>query len=169
MNKYITDSKLNMSMDRVKDDEIYLTIDKLRSEWTVTQTNGSRCGNVRANFTKTGKCKLKDFPSDRMIPDYAQISSALMLYRTISLFECGVNPAMVDFYKCNWEIELTHNKTKEKIWLGEWKGGFNCRFDARSLDDLSPDFIKAAEHLLTFLVSPHMPINYDGTIAGTVA
>ena len=98
-----------------------------------------------------------------------QISSALALYRTISMFQCGLNVSHADFYKQNWMIVLQHRATGKQFGLGEWKGGFQIFTDAYKISDLPPIVVVDFCNLLSCLVRPDFPIGYDGTVAGSVA
>ena len=162
--QYVTDGKLSVCMERVGKTE-YEQRDDIRARFEVFDGDTALCGNVRAVFDTNGKATLKGDG----IPAYEQISSALALYRCISLFETGVNNGHADFYKMNWMITVKHQDTGEYLGLGEWKGGFQIFTRAHTYSDLPKSFIEDVEQLLTFLVSPTMPIGYDGTVAGSVA
>lgn len=71
---------------------------------------------------------------------YIQISSALALYRIISLFHCGINSENCDYYKMNWYVGLKHRDGL--LGLGEWKGGFQIFTEASEIDQLSDQFIR---------------------------
>ena len=134
------------------------------------EMDGALCGNIRIEF-ENNVAALKDFSTrtNTATPAYFQISSALALYRTISLFECGLNPERVDFYKMNWEVILRHQTTGILLALGEWKGGFQIFTPYTKVSEINNDYKKDAEELLTLLVSPKLTIGYDGTVAGKVA
>lgn len=171
--RYVTDNKLDICMDRVTDDE-YQKIKSIRSVFEVVEYEGvhSLCGNVRVSFNvKTCKATLNpvEFGNKDFISSYEQISSALALYRSISLFKTGLNKNHADFYKLNWMIVVKHKESGEQLGLGEWKGGFQIFTKANKYGDLPKSFVDDVEMFLTFLVSPNMPIGYDGTVAGTVA
>lgn len=100
---------------------------------------------------------------------WEQISSALALYRSISLFECGLNTDHCDFYKFNWQIILVNKETNINLALGEWKGAFQIFTPYTSMQNVNAKYKSDVEELLTLLVSPTMTIGYDGTVAGTVA
>lgn len=182
-NKYVTDSKLEVVMDRLKTKHYELT-ESITSKFEVVNQRGdiSLCGKVRVAFDiKTSKAKLHDSLDNKVVcydfekkpqthhSGCKQISSALALYRTIALFKCGLNADNCDFYKLNWEVFLKHKKTGKILGLGEWKGGFQIFTEAYSTKELPKEFIKDAEALLTLLASVECPIGYDGTIAGTIA
>ena len=126
------------------------------------------CGNVRVEF-KNGKANLTDDYNDENTQSGEQISSALALYRMVSWFECSNDSEYCDFYKMNWSIKLKHKKTGNVLGLGEWKGGFQIFTEEYNTKTLSKEFIKDAEELLTILVHENFTINYDGTIAGSIA
>jgi len=166
MREYQTDSKLNISMGRVNDENKKAKFKAVFSPVPVTD-GMVLCGNVRAVF-KDGIAKLNsNFEVKVCVPSYAQISSALALYRAISFFETGTNPETQDFYKCNWSVCLKH-KSGELLMLGEWKGGFQI-FTNGDLEGFSKEFKKDCEEFLTYFVSEEFSTGYDGTIAGTVA
>lgn len=160
---YTTDGSL--CLDRC-DDEIEKGI--IRQKWTVsTETpNSMMCGNIRVTFDNF-KASLDN--DELSTSSYMQISSALALYRTISLFECGLSTSSVDFYKMNWQINLQHNETGKTLGLGEWKGGFQIFTPYTTIKDVPAQYKKDTEELLSLLVSPTLTIGYDGTVAGTVA
>lgn len=167
---YVTDSKLSLEMDRVNDSA---TKSKVKDKWTVAGLPESYCGNVDVYF-KDGKAKLSNATSSLSDnKDYKwaheQISSALALYRSISLFETGIQSSECDHYKINWLVALQHKESGQYLILGEWKGGFDIFTQSRGVKELDKTFIKDAEQLLTYLVSESMTIGYDGTVAGSVA
>lgn len=172
MREYKTDSQISLCMDRVGEDE-YNEVRAVRALFQVVKRGGEEniCGNVDASFTPTGKARLSDFTAREKgrVASYEQISSALALYRTISLFECGLSASRCDFYKLNWEVIVKHKETGLELALGEWKGGFSIRTVARSAKELPAAYVRDVERLLTLLASPTMPIGYDGTIAGSIA
>ena len=178
MRNYVTDSKISAFMKRISNEMDDRLKNNIRNNWEVITSNYPEeyCGNISAYFNKkTGKCKLSGDMSDNLYKDenfvssYDQISSALALYRTIALFECGLDSSLCDFYKLNWEVIIRHKATGEYLMLGEWKGGFNIRMKCGIVDDLPNGFKKSVESLLNYLTSEKMTINYDGTIAGSVA
>ncbi len=173
--RYVTDSVLQVCMDRVKDREEKAAV---RHKWEVTEDETDErglCGNIKAIFVGS-RARLVDmmeyssvlYRNNSLTPAYTQISSALALYRTISLFECGLNANKVDFYKLNWTVNLKHKKTGLVLGLGEWKGGFQI-FTTFHAAPINAEFQCDAEELLNLLVSPTLTISYDGTVAGTVA
>lgn len=166
---YITDKSL---VNDRQGDEMEERKKTVREKWSVSTDRASTCGNIMVYF-KNNKAALAGMfdTSYESTWSYAQISSALALYRTISLFECGLDARQVDFYKMNWFIQLEHKETKQILALGEWKGGFQIFTTFDRIEQLAafPTFKADAEELLTLLVSPTMTIGYDGTVAGTVA
>lgn len=163
---YVTDGTLKFG-ERNNDHDKKLEI---RDKWTViTESDSLLCGNVAVVFDDDNIALLTDKHDKTRKRSYRQISSALALYRTISLFECGLNSNNMDFYKMNWQVLLKHRETNVVIGLGEWKGGFQIFTPYIKEIDLNPKYKADAEELLTLLVSPDMTIGYGGTIAGTVA
>ena len=169
---YITDGSLPQG-ERHEDST---QKEHVKSKWTVEKTCSARmmCGNIRANFRAnvanlTDLMHFMDTMNDETVTSsYEQISSALALYRSVSLFECGIS-GEEDFYKQNWTVDLKHKKTGVCLSLGEWKGGFQIFTPYLSIEEVNPEFKTDAEELLTLLVSPTLTIGYDGTVAGCVA
>lgn len=161
---YITDGSLNF--DRYDD---YNLKHQIREKWQVeNKANCKLCGNLRVTFDNN-VATLTDKYNHADIASYKQISSALALYRTISLFECGLNSENMDFYKMNWQVILTHKETYVTLGLGEWKGAFQIFTPYHDMKNINEKYKLDVEKLLTLLASPTMTIGYDGTIAGTVA
>lgn len=161
---YITDGSLNFG-SRFDD---YNMKCKIKAKWqVVNKANCMMCGNLRVTFDNNIAI-LGDYNSSHT-PSYMQISSALALYRTISLFECGLNTSNVDFYKSNWEILLKNKTTGDVLGLGEWKGAFQIFTPFTNMQNINESYKSDVEELLTLLASPTMTIGYDGTIAGTIA
>lgn len=165
MNPYKTDNSLSFG-SREKCREKCNEKEHIKEKWLVTERSNT-CGNVRVSFDNGNAILSND--GTQYTPAYYQISSALALYRTISLFECGLNADDVDFYKMNWRVTLKHKMTGNVLCLGEWKGAFQIFTEFYEVDQLDKKFKLDAEELLTLLVSPTLTINYDGTIAGTMA
>ncbi len=173
--KYITDSKLNTIQDRLTPTH-YSKANKIKSKFERYTKETRCCGNVRVYFTtKTWKAKLSEsggslHKDPNYSSDYEQISSAMLLYRSISLFETSPDSHKEqDFYKTNWSLTLRHRTSKQILQLGEWKGGFQIFTEKYNVKALNKTFIKDAEDLLSLLVSLKCPIGYDGVVAGTVA
>ncbi len=166
--KYITDSKIEVVQERLGQ-AAYSNREKFKKLFRVTTKEVDLCGNVRVSFSKTGKAKLTGIASNKGISSWDQISSALALYRAVSMFECSSNPEQQDFYKTNWSVALEHVSTGQVLMLGEWKGGFQIFTQGHEPKDLPKEFINDVEAFLTFFVSNSMPIGYDGVIAGSVA
>jgi hypothetical protein len=80
---YITDASLSHG-DRINDDELKTHI---RNKWQVLESPSGMCANLRVVF-QNSQAELTD--EVKHTPSWRQISSALALYRTISLFECGL-------------------------------------------------------------------------------
>lgn len=161
---YITDGSLKF--DRHDD---YNLKNQIKEKWqVVNQADCMLCGNLRVTFDNN-IATLTDHYNFENTQSYKQISSALALYRTISLFECGLNPANVDFYKMNWKIVLEHKETNVVLGIGEWKGAFQIFTPYNNMKNINEKYKTDVEELLTLLVSPVLTIGYDGTIAGTVA
>jgi hypothetical protein len=163
---YITDASLAHG-DRIDDDALKTHI---RNKWQVLESpsemTSHMCGNLRVVF-QNSQAELTD--ELKHTPAWRQISSALALYRTISLFECGLCTTFADFYKINWAVTLLHTPTNIKVTLSEWKGAFQIFTPFSSMKNVDPGYKEDVEELVTLLVSPTMTIGYDGTIAGTVA
>jgi hypothetical protein len=163
---YVTDGTLPFG-ERHDD---YDKKEQIKQKWNVVDTSNSMmCGNVKVIFDDNNIASLSDNYDTKQIQSCKQISSALALYRTISLFECGLNSKKVDFYKMNWKVMLEHKETRISLNLGEWKGAFQIFTPYTELGDVNSKYKEDVEELLTLLVSPTMTIGYDGTIAGTVA
>ncbi len=166
--KYITDSKLNIIQERQSEEDA-LKQSKILKKWKVTKAKGNEylCGNIRASFkdgiATIGECDESATRSNK------QISSALALYRAVSLFKCGCEEKTQDYYKCNWSVTIKHKLTGKLLMLGEWKGGFQIFTEASGKQELPREFIKDVEEFLTFFVSNRVAIGYDGVIAGSVA
>lgn len=172
---YLTDTALSSFRGRL-DDKAYAKAAKITSKFKVKHkrdaSHASLCGNIQVLYSGEGVARLSGLRSVPKNPIYAseQISSALALYRSISLFKCGLDAASnQDFYKTNWSLSLEHKKTGLIFMLGEWKGGFQIFTPAHDIEELPEDYIKDAEALLTLLASNECPIGYDGVLAGTVA
>jgi hypothetical protein len=163
---YITDS--NLFTDRYDDNEQKIAV---KNKWSVAdERSGMLCGNIKVIFNNNIASLIDFMPYSREnVPSYRQISSALALYRCISLFECGLNPELSDFYKSNWTIHLKHKSTNIICGLSEWKGAFGVYTPYSNINQVDPIYKKDVEELLTLLVSPTLTIGYDGTVAGTVA
>ena len=166
---YITDG----SLPRWERHDDSAQKEHVKSKWTVEKkcSAPTMCGNIRVNF-HANVASLMDtidsYRSSSTVASHQQISSALALYRSISLFECGLR-GKEDFYKQNWTVVLKHKKTGVCLSLGEWKGGFQIFTPYLSIEEVNPEFKTDAEELLTLLVSPTLTIGYDGTVAGCVA
>lgn len=147
---------------------------KVRKKFKAVTKSDGGCGNVRVGF-KDSKAKIlqsdEKLDSEKLgyISDYMQISSALALYRAISLFQCSIKSKQVDHCKMNWIVHLKHVETGLIISLGEWKGGFQIFTPAHTSKELPKSFIKDVEEMLTLLVSDKLTIGYDGVVAGSVA
>jgi len=165
MTKYLTDSTLEF--ERHNDSELK---EKIKQKWEVIDGEyaSSLCGNVNVNYVD-GKANLSENFFASGTPSFMQMSSALALYRTISLFECGLNSSVVDFYKSNWQVNLKHKETYIELALGEHKGAFKIFTPFMSAKSINEKYKADVEELLTLLASPTMTINYDGTVAGTYA
>lgn len=162
---YITDRSLKF--ERYDDTDLKNSI---REKWTVSnEYTLGLCGNLQIVYDTNGIATLTDEHNRTKISSYKQISSALALYRTITLFECGLNSDEVDFYKCNWRVKLTHKKTNTVLALSEWKGAFQIFTPFYDMKGVSEEYKHDVEELLTLLASPTMTIGYDGTVAGTIA
>lgn len=160
------------TIDRVDDKEYKKNSEAKKPFEVFTGEDSGLCGNVKVYFKRNKATLTSDYDfwkNNDYMSSYKQISSALALYRSISLFKCGLNASECDFYKVNWFIKLKHKETGLILGLGEWKGGFQIFTPAYSLKELPKAYIKDVERLLTQLVSPKMPIGYDGTVAGSVA
>lgn len=161
---YITDGSLKFG--RYDD---YDLKQQIKQKWKViNDTNHGLCGNLHIIF-RDNIATLTDEHDFKNIQSYKQISSSLALYRTVSLFECGLNSENVDFYKMNWQIILEHKETKITLALGEWKGGFKIFTPFNNIKNIDEKYKLDVEELLNLLASPNMTIGYDGTIAGTIA
>ncbi len=89
------------------------------------------------------------------------------------LFDCSGGGSEVDRYKMSWLVYLRHRATGELLTLSDFKGGFapECCLseESRQKPDEREAFFRDVETLMTLLVHPRMPGNYDGTVAGAVA
>lgn len=161
---YITDGSLKFK--RHDDDDLK---QQIKEKWQVVDNvECGLSGNLCIIFDNNIATLTDQYNSDHK-QSYEQISSALALYRTISLFECGLNSSNVDFYKMNWQIVLRHKKTSIMLGLGEWKGAFQIFTPFDNMKNINRKYKIDVEELLTLLASPTMTIGYDGTVAGTVA
>lgn len=152
--------------------QINKTIATIRKEWThCPSVSNYCCGNVRARVDAKGKVTLDAEYGDEGVAEiYEYLSSPLALYRSLSTLECGTDFAdRQDFYKMNWSITLRHNKTGQFLVLGEWKGGFQIFTSSHSPSKLPKAFKVSTIRLLQALINPTLPINYDGTVAGSIA
>lgn len=168
---YKTDSQIEFFMERLGNKSETLK-SKFRTIFSAVEHPAmlNTCGNVRVSFTRAGKAKLSAASSsDGTVASYVQISSALALYRAVSVFETGLSPARHDFYKMNWSICLLHKPSGEYLVLGEWKGGFQIFTQASAVKQLPKSFVKDVEAFLTWFVSNKVSIGYDGVVAGSVA
>lgn len=165
--RYVTDSKLTDCEDRtnVLDSEI----EWIRKTFSSGKVCRNYCGNIQVAFKKDQTATLCLDRTQDEIASYYQISSALALYRAISLFHLKALDEGADFYKCNWSVTLEHIPTGTLLILGEWKGGFNISTTAYKLNELPKEFIKDTERFLTAFVSVDLTIDYDGTRAGGTA
>lgn len=197
--KYITDSAVAELTCRRVDD--YDTKRQIKSKWTVVEDGCTPfpSPNARIGYSHDGVAQIvSDMDLYKYTPTYLQISSALALYRTISLFECGIRTSSCDYYKVNWQVVLKHkkenkeqeNNSEEKnsaeqendeeneetyeeeqnnyLILSEWKGAFTAHLTG-SLEYMDEEYKKDAVRLMTLLAFPKMSIGYDGTVAGEVA
>ena len=166
--KYITDSKLNIIQERQSEEDA-LKQSRIMKKWKVAKVkdSGNLCGNIRASF-KDGIATIGKY-DESATQSYKQISSALALYRAVSLFKCGCEEKAQDYYKCNWSVTIQHKLTGKLLMLGEWKGGFQIFTEASKKQELPKEFIRDVEEFLTFFVSNRVAIGYDGVIAGSVA
>lgn len=174
---YITDRLVSEQKGRVHCKKIANTIERIRKKWSHepdAHVEGM-CGNVGVIFSENKALITKDkyalvYEKKTHVSSWQQISSALALYRIISLLHCSIDySSRNDFYKCNWSVTLVHKKSGQHLMLGEWKGGFQIFTEHRDSEDLTATFKKDIEELLTMLANPRMTIDYDGTIAGQVA
>lgn len=180
--KYNTDSRLEVIHKRLTSAH-YEKSEAITNQFEVfTGEPDMLCGNVRAVFNTKGQALLCDTESSDKyncwerpgypathVSSYEQISSALALYRTVSLFKCGSGAERCDFYKMNWEVILKHKKTGLLLSLGEWKGGFQIFTSGYGVKELPKTYACDVKKLLTLLASDVCPIGYDGVVAGTVA
>jgi len=138
------------------------------SKWSVVnRPNKHTCGNIECcfidNVATVADCgyyymKMKEDKNLPIVPSYEQISSPLALYRTISLFKCGLSAEVVDFYKRNWFVTLKHNKTNDCLGLSEWMGEFKISTPFAYLDEMNAEYKEDVEELLTLLVRPRQQI-----------
>lgn len=164
---YVTDKKLVKAKGRTnKTDDAK---EWIKTAFKVLPNHDNYCGNIRVCFDKKGNALLGRY-KEELVQSYDQISSALALYRAISLFEITtLHNESADFYKVNWQVFLKHEKTGCVLVLGEWKGGFQIFTSAGDLRELPEEFIKDVQAFLTVFVSADLTIGYDGTRAGKMA
>ena len=166
---YKTKQKYNQS--RVGDNQ-YAKNELAKEPFEVANGECDSCNGSINLYFKKGKAHMtNDFylDSEEYIDEHEQISSSLMLYRVISLFKCGIDTSMCDYYKRNWAVTLRHKSTGLLLIITEWKGGFAIATQAKNVSDLPDGYVIECERLLTQLVSNKMPIDYDGVVAGSVA
>lgn len=165
--EYITDSKLTELDDRTHN----LDEEKewIRKTFLTGKVCKKYCGNVQVGFNKKGRARLCEDRNEHEIASYAQISSALALYRAVSLFHLESLDQGADYYKVNWSITLEHAPTGTFLILGEWKGAFGIFTPATRIEQLPKEFITDVERFLTAFVSVDLTIDYDGTRSGGVA
>jgi hypothetical protein len=164
---YVTDSMISVIMPRYMNDREQK--EHFRNTWKVSDDSQGTCGNVRVVFNDNKAILSYGINAMEFIQSYDQISSHLALYRTISLFQCGLNAAHSDFYKMNWYVQLEHSASGQVLGLGEWKGAFQIFTPYQNATQIPEVYKTDCEALLTYLVSQNMTINYDGTVAGSVA
>lgn len=169
MTKYITDSELTELNNRTG--ELNKEKDWIRKTFLPAADECENyCGNVRVVFKKgVAKLTADSDREEKYVSSFLQISSALALYRAISLFRITRLDKNQDYYKCNWSITLKHEPTGTFLVLGEWKGGFNIFTNTQLTKDFPPEFVKDVERFLTAFVSVDLTIDYDGTRAGCIA
>jgi hypothetical protein len=98
---------------------------------------------------------------------FEMISSQLLLYRLVSVFELAGVPSGIEFnvdgYKGCWGVRLEYVGDGSELRLFDSKGGASVQFFG------SATAAGAASELVTWLVSDRVALQYDGTVAGTVA
>ena len=107
-------------------------------------------------------------------PTAEMMSSALLLYRLLSLFPEQLNVMdHIDGYKCVWNVCLKHKKSQLELAFGERKGAAHIWPSTVPLEGKArapcKDFLDDVQELVNILFSPTCPHTYDGTVAGSVA
>jgi hypothetical protein len=182
-NHYFVDSRLEIVMDRVRDAENNKR-DAIVNKWEPASSDdlNNACGNVKVYLIDghIELCSIGNTPSmdnqasigngenARVWSFERMISAGLLLYRLLVLFH-KTETEDIDDYKCVWEVPLKHKTTGKFAMFGDYKGGVNLWLHAYKQEDLNPDFVADLKELIEMLISMWMPLNYDGTIAGSVA
>lgn len=158
-------------MDRVEPN-VYDRVYKEANKWEfVEPPEIGMCGNVRPSYNTIANeftFEGSQFDENR-IGMYNVISSALLLYRLMCIFECNVKSAGREGYKCMWWITLKHKETGEFLQFGEWKGAAGIWTKFHSKDELPKEYKRDVILLLNELCSQDCPHPYDGCVAGSVA
>jgi len=99
------------------------------------------------------------------IPARATISSALMMYRVISLFEEEATQSIRAHAAGVWRVCLEHNSSGCLLQLEDINGWFMVRISKKFTAKAGADAIQ----LLNCMTFKNFVIGYDGTVAGSVA
>jgi len=177
MTRYKTDSQIAKIRNRVGSKELEKR-NAIAAKWEPVDNNlaDGTCANIRVMFDE-GQAMLTDFSTepkfgtpehDALTWLHAQISPGLMLYRLVLLFKTA-DFEKIDDYKQVWELTLRHKESGEIANLYDYKGGCSMGLKETKVENLNPQFAEDLKELLTALVSKWLPLNYDGTVAGTVA
>lgn len=154
-------------------DGIYAKAAKITAKWVPSQENEGGNGNVRPTFNeKTGEFLFSTLHSEfknGYCGMYKVMSSAMLLYRLLCLFQAKVTSEGPDGYKCIWWITLRHKRTDETVTFGEWKGAAGIWTKHLSINELSETYKADLLELLNLLYSKTCPHPYDGLVAGSVA
>lgn len=166
-----------MQMTRCENEDIQNAI---VAKWRCSETRFSLHGNINQSLrfdTTTnefllfeggfGSRDLRRF-DDNIVFSFQVISSALMLYRCVSL---GFMPHFdaEHQYKTIWASSLIHVATGEKLVIQDFKAGFDINTHYTDADDMPAAFRADTLKLLNHLVSDQITHPYDGTIAGAIA
>jgi hypothetical protein len=175
---YWTDQQVKCIAKRVGDDE-YKKRDSIKEKWEVVDGDlaDGTCADITVYFDD-GQAMLTDRLNLNMteyvefnethVSLYRQISAALMAYRLMLMFN-SIELEKIDDYKQVWELTLQHKITGNIANFYDYKGGCSMGLKQTEVANLDADFKADLEELLTELVSLTIPLNYDGTVAGSVA
>lgn len=153
------------------DSSIYADTAAITAKWVPSDNMGGN-GNIRPTFNiSTGKFTFDEheYGEEGYCGMYTAMSSAMLLYRLLCLYQAKVTSEGPDGYKCIWWITLKHKATNETITFGEWKGAAGIWTRHINIKELSEAYKNDLLELLNLLYSKICPHPYDGLVAGSVA
>lgn len=161
------------------DDKVYARVKVQTNKWTPMKVSVDGNGNLKPVMDRdTGKFLFKEYDHAKgnyaeFHEDYAAIcdaiSSAMLLYRLLCLFQCTVISEGPEGYKCVWWVTLSHKATGEQLMFGEWKGAAGIWTKFADKKEAPKEFLKDMLLLLNELCAQDCPHPYDGCVAGSVA